>query len=408
MSIPLPTLLTVLVVGGAGCAPLAPPTPSPLALAVRYAQTTLAAPDGGAGQHLGIAVLAVPRPPAGAAIEAVAARLTSEHGLPFRAASPLPAGSRWLDSAAVADLLYRQQLGGSTPLPSRAVADAVLSPQWETRIDIQGLPGLRLHWRDAGDGPRLFLVIDHADATQRHSTVAIAEPFAQGPAALFVAAPGSGFAGHAIVLSPGGAAEPASVARIAAARTATAAPSSPLPAPVRAALAAVGAHPRRAALLGLARPLGAPRALDLLLVADEPALIAITGALAADPAIAAAAWSFERAVWLALLPLAERGELSLALQAAFARHLGAVADDTATLRALLTSADDVGAFVAALRRENEYALADRSTASRCAGHDWLLRHGGAIADYDPLAAPAARQQALRRHSAARCAAEADR
>lgn len=409
MPVPPFVLIAAAAVVAAACRTPAPPLAlPPVAVAVRYAATDLAAAHHAPPQRLGIAVLALRQPPGGAAIEAVAARLTSEHGQPFRAASPLPAGSRWLDGDAAAALWRQQHTAGDADAQVRGTAEAVLSPQWETQLDADGLPALRLRWHDGGGGPRLRLSIDHTDRAGRRSTVDVDDPFGSGAAALFVAGPGSSAAGHAIALSPQGAADPASAAQIAASLTAETDTSASLPAPLRAVLTAVGAHPRRAALLGLARPLGAPRALDLLLIADAPALIAITAGLAADPAAAEAAWPFERAVWLALLPLVERGELSLALQAAFARHLGAIADDPAALRALLAAAGDEASFLAAVRRENEFALADRHAAVRCAGHDWLLRHGCAVADYDPLAAAAARSLALRRHAAASDDAEAGR
>ena len=116
---------------------------------------------------------------------------------------------------------------------------------------------------------------------------------------------------------------------------------------------AVGARNRRPALLALVTPLQLARAVDMLVVADERALIAVTPEMTAtDPDSDDVAWQLERALWRALMPRLERHELTPAMQAAAVRHLGALADDPATLSLLLQTCGDDAAYRQALTSEN--------------------------------------------------------
>jgi len=399
-----PNLLLAAALLAAACvSPPAPLTLPPARIAVAYAP----APAGAAGspQRLHIEVLAVRDAVAGASIETTALRLPSEHGMPFRAASPLPPGSRWLAGDAAAAWRSASDRLGPECAQRLATDTALLAPQWQTRVAFAevALPRLCLQWPTAGPTPHVELWLQVEDAHGQRREVHFADPFAEGPAVLFVATRGAPVAGHAIVLTPAGiaGADAIGIAEAAMQREAAAAAADTLPAPWRAALRAVGQHQRRPALLALARTRAATRALDLLLVADEASLIAVTHALATSDAVTtAAAWPFERAVWHGLLGLADRGDLGPAMQAAFTRHLGALALHSGTLRALLDEANDSAAFAALLREENVHALGDRDPAARCAGHDWLVQNGEGVPGFDPLASPTERRAALRAHAEA--------
>jgi hypothetical protein len=222
--------------------------------------------------------------------------------------------------------------------------------------------------------------------------------------------PSRGYGGDALLVTVLDPAQPALAEAVRASARAAAAAETAAPdtAPSwQLAQRSIGEHNRRPALLAVAHELGSPRALDLLLDADERTLIAITDQLAALPAEATTAtWPFERELLRALLPQLERDELTAALQAGVRRQLGAVADDAGTLRQLLASSADCQAFAAALRDENLAALADRTPAVRTAAHDWLLQHGGSVNGFEPLAPASQRKQALRAHAVAEAARDA--
>ena len=395
-------------------------SPPPLSLPPRtitvhhLPQGELAALDGGSPQTLHIELVALRAAPAGPAVDLVAATITREDGAPFRGASSLPTGSRWL----VGDDFDRWQQAraqlDATQLQVLATTEAVLVPELVTRLTVPDttLPEVRL---TAGRGDATGSVMAALSpflADTRRETVELARgPTAGGGALLFVPTAEVGdAAGQALVIRPT-TSRVASEAVAAARADATPPPAPPSnwPQPWQQALTAVGPHVRRPALLALAYPLPIPRVRDVLLITDDQALIDITAELrGVDPAAADLAWQFERAVWLALLPRLERDELPAAMSAACWRHLGTAADDAGLLRLTLATAQNAEAFAAVVHDENLAALAARDAAQRVRAHDWLLANGGSVDGYAPLDAPEGRRAALRRHAAAREAAEASR
>ncbi len=269
------------------------------------------------------------------------------------------------------------------------------------------MPTLRA--QQGADGA-VWLRVGRGDGDEPDVDAHVRDPLAVGATALlFVPARTAACAGHAFVLTVA----PADPAAASAARSqANAAPAADdaWPRRWRLAFASVGQHNRRPPLLEIARTLGALRARDLLLVADEPLLIEASERLAREltPADADAPWPFERALWRALLPRLERDELPDALYAACLRHLGAMADDTGALRSALDGSADAAAFVRAVREDNVGALADHDAAWRTRGLDWLRRQGVAVPGYDPLAGDDARRAALRAFVDAEAATEAGR
>ncbi|MBL8755352.1 MAG: hypothetical protein JNK15_18780, partial [Planctomycetes bacterium] len=221
-----------------------------------------------------------------------------------------------------------------------------------------------------------------------------------GLGVLFVPSPGTTLAGHVVLLHErfdvfsGDHAE--KVAAVRAAAAAAAAPGEP--AAWRVARQALGADNLRQALLAVATPLAAATTVDLILVADERTLRAFADALPPHqegPLSPTMGWPLQRAVWQALLPALERDALPSSLFAVGIEHLGAVVDDTATLRSVLAEATDEAHLQRRLHDENVIALADRDAVRRVRAHDWLLARGLAVAGFDPLAPLATRRESLR-------------
>ena len=344
--------------------------------------------------------------PAGPAADLAARTIATDRGLPFRGASSLPAGSRWLTGAEL-----DAWLTGRGERQSRGIAEAVIAEDLFCRARTgDELPELELRATGAAT-VQVIGIRTAADGTRER--LELQPMLAPGEAAmLFVPVdPSRGYGGDALLVTVLDPAQPALAAAVrASARAAAAAEAAAAPdtAPSwQLAQRSIGEHNRRPALLAVAHELGSPRALDLLLDADERTLIAITEQLATLPAEATTAtWPFERELLRALLPQLERDELGAALQAGVRRQLGAVADDAGTLRQLLASSADCPAFAAALRDENLAALADRTPAVRVAAHDWLLQHGGSVNGFEPLAPASQRKQALRAHAVAEAARDA--
>ncbi|MBL8754669.1 MAG: hypothetical protein JNK15_15300, partial [Planctomycetes bacterium] len=94
-----PLARTLLVVGLAACAG-APPVPAApdLPLSVHYAPAPAGEPAGDPF-WFGVEVKAVQAPVAGPAVDLAAAVLPAATGAPFRGASGLPPGCRWLTGA---------------------------------------------------------------------------------------------------------------------------------------------------------------------------------------------------------------------------------------------------------------------------------------------------------------------
>jgi hypothetical protein len=385
----------------------APPTLDlpPLPLQVTYSSTasSTSTPTNAADPTLRVTIerFAVRPGLSGPAVDLAATAIAGDRGRPFRGASSLPAGSRWL----AGEWLTGWQRGAGER-QSRGLVDALVAADLQPTVTAgPDLPALEL---SATAGGAVQVTVIAAAAHGGHERLLLHPPLAvDAGGLLFVpVVPQSGYGGDALLVTLQG---PAAAAHADAVRAAAA------PAPIVAAPPpdwhhaerAIGEHNRRPALLALARERGSALCLDLLLVADEPALIASTAALARLPdADRAAAWPFERAVLQALLPRLERDELSPALQAALRRQLGALANDAGSLRLLLAESADRAAFARGLRDENFAALADRSVALRVEAHDWLQHHGGGVPGFDPLAAAALRRQVLRAHTAAMAAAAA--
>lgn len=392
----------------AACASALPPF-APAAIDLRVTHRALAGVENAetSPQSIQVRLLAVREPITGPSLDAAAAVITAARGAAFRGAGPAPGASVWLVGEpahaaaarlaapdAARELATGVAVAGHDLLGVVAASDADL-PTLRVQLGAEGAVWLRVG-RGAGDEPEV-------DAHVR-------EPLAAGAGALlFVPSRTATCAGHAFVLTVAPA-EPATVT--AARKQAGVAPATGdgWPRRWRLAFASVGQHNRRPPLLEIARTLGALRARDLLLVADEPLLIEATERLAHEltSAEADAPWPFERAMWRALLPRLERDELPDALYAACLRHLGAMADDTGALRSALDGSADADAFLRAVREDNVGALADHDAAWRTRGLDWLRRQGVAVPGYDPLATDDARRAALRAFVDAEAATEAGR
>lgn len=213
-------------------------------------------------------------------------------------------------------------------------------------------------------------------------------------------AAGLGFALVVQVLEPATEAE-VEAARAAATQPAAKPPESPL---WRRAIAAIGEHNRRPALLALAQLHRLPRCTDLVLAADERALVEITAGLAALPVDAREqAVRIEAAMLQALLTRLERDDLPPGLTAALRRQLGAATDDTFELRRMLVAGRSCDEFTAMLTEENREALTDRSASVRVRADDWLRLHGAGVPGFDPLGPARQRREALRAAEAAAAA-----
>jgi hypothetical protein len=377
---------------------------------------------GAATARVTLVLLALRDVPEAPALDSAAIAIASDAGRPFRGASLLPPGSRWLGPDAVAALP-----AAPTAQQPRAVAMAVIGDGLLARIlpaagqptgrskeqfdapsdepsdepSNEPLPELRLA-ATAGGGVQVFVVV--RSDTGPSEEVRLAAPLLPGQTeALFVPV-GSGhefgIAGHALVLHHEG---PASADAVAQARAALPPPPVAGPPPAWVLMTkAIGERARRSALcgalLGLAQAHQATRIVDLLLTADERALIAISQALSRGeplPLTAEGAFAFERGSLRALLPAIERDELAPSLCACLRRHFGVVGGDAGALRNLLASSRDLPGFVAAVREENLATLGDRNPALRVAAHDWLAAHGGSVAGFEPLADVKERRRVLR-------------
>lgn len=388
------------------CAAACASAPTPLALPpaapdVRY--ELAAAPDEeGSPQALHIEVLALREAVEGPALDLAAATIARDSGAPFRGASALPAGARWLDGSAAARWRDARQLLGPTQLQTLGTTTAALAPGIVTRVELRGAEaaGVALDVRPA-PADRAIVRIVHRVAGGEFETLRVARPMVVGePALLFLPVEGGEAAGIAVELRTTTTPPADLVERAIAGAAPVHEPPPAWPAAWRQAFAAVGQHNRRPALLALVRPLGARRCGDVLLIADERALADVTqGLRAVDPTAADAAWQFEKVMWRALLPRLERDDFGSAMRAAARRHLGVLADDGTALRQALAIAHDEPSFLAAVREENFAGLSDRDPSARVRGHEWLTAHGAAVPGYAPLAPGAERRAALRRHAA---------
>lgn len=354
-----------------------------------------------------VEVLALREPPPGTAVELAASAIRSDRGQPFRGASELPIGTRW-----------------STGATLRAHLDGLTSPDELTRLGADRLlvaPGLgaslqfasatlpRLRLEANGDALAATVIAPEPPASARQE-LPLQQSLRLGDTALLYVpadepvarAAGLGFALVVQVLEPATEAE-VEAARAAATQPAAKPPESPL---WRRAIAAIGEHNRRPALLALAQLHRLPRCTDLVLAADERALVEITAGLAALPVDAREqAVRIEAAMLQALLTRLERDDLPPGLTAALRRQLGAATDDTFELRRMLVAGRSCDEFTAMLTEENREALTDRSASVRVRADDWLRLHGAGVPGFDPLGPARQRREALRR-AAAEAAANA--
>lgn len=350
-------------------------------------------------------LFAVAEPPVGRAVAAAAAAIVSDSGAPFRGRSRLPTGTRWLDGDQVRAWLQERQQFGDADVQELGAAEVLVLSDVETELEVPDTPLPRVNLRAAttADDAVHVTLLSLADDGREREELHIADDFAgDQPRGLFVPGAIAARGGHLLLLLPE-ATKPAE-GRSAEVRSTAAAAEPPAPEPDhrpgswQVALRAVGAQNRRPALLGVVRPLDAQRLEDVLLAADEPALIAMTAALRrVDPRAENVGWRLERALWRALLPRVERDDRTPAMRAAMLRQLGPVGDDPTTLELLLAVCDGGDAFAAAVREENLMALDDRSAAVRVLADGWLHERGVHVDDYDPLAERRSRRSALRRH-----------
>jgi hypothetical protein len=402
----------ICLLGCAACAAAPPFAPPPLDIVVHYqlapgGNGAAAAAPGEAVDNdpqpacksVQLEVFALPTTPAIGSIEPYLAAVAAESGAPFRAASSLPPTTRWVSPAI--DLADGQRIGGAT---------AVTAPGLVTTFSLSAPDLPVLGCEATAVGVRLFLLTpptrERADLLQPLTEA--------GSGLVFVHARGGQLAGHALVVTITGAAPAEAAAARLQAEAAARPPAVPAAAAqqLRIAAAAIGAQSRRAAMLAVAAQLELPQCTDVLLAADEARLIDIGGELAGlDAGAADYGWTFQRALWTALVPGMQRDELPPGLRATVIRRLGAVAAEPALVPMHLQASAAAAAFAAGLQQENTYALGDRDPVHRVQAHDWLLAHEQAIADYDPLATAAARTAALRAHAraeATRARAEAVR
>ncbi len=342
-----------------------------------------------------VEVIAVAAAPAGRSVQVQALVIESESGRPFRGASRLPADSRWLTGAHAAAWQATRPTLQPHEFQVRCSAEAVVAPGLAAVIVAGALPLPRVWIAAAGDQlcVRLETVSDEGS-----EFVELRTPLSDERALLFVPLAAPGLAGHAIGLRRNGDATADAVAAARAAAHREPPPTDGTPTAWRLAMAAIGAANRRAALLALTQPLDLSRIVDLLLIADERALITITNALRKiRPEGPDLPWRIECTVWVALMQRLEREDVTPAMQACMRRQFGVLAAEPAALRLLLETARDCPSLGAAVREENLLALRDRHPTRRVHGHGWLVSNGGAVPGYDPLAPAAQRRAALRAH-----------
>lgn len=367
-----------------------------------------------------IELLAIAEQPTGTPVALAAAAIVSDRGTPFRGKSQLPIGSRWLSLADTESWLKGRAQRLDSQQQELGKVAAVLHPQLVTMVQVATateskpgaqtvkVPALRLQTTQGGWQASLYSTAAKSKdgPNNQAETVVIAEAIGADEAvALFL--PDARVPGGGLLLLVLPEAAPSDEAIAAATASAQKMPPSddtttPLPPAWRVAHEAIGERNRRPALLAVAAPFRLTRVTDLIVSADEPALIAMTQQLTrVDARSDKVGWLLEIAIWQALLPRMERNELSPPLQAACTRHLGAIADDPSTLLLLLKTFRDGNAFVSGLIEENLAALADRSPAVRLAAVRWLTSQQITVTGYDPMAPKSERRHALRQFLTAR-------
>ena len=402
--------------------------PKPLSLSVAtltvdYDLAAAANSSPPAASACAVRLLAVRGSPPGTPIAQAAAAIVVDRGTPFRGKSQLPIGSRWLnpeqtqawlEQLATRPVGSQQQLGLvkavlRTDLIVSIRATDASNPSLAT---VAELPILRLQhstsgWQISLLTPEAAEVRNQWQAepahapqlTAQHEVLALQGTLGDREVALFVPDPRIPDGGLLLLLQPSDSATDELVAaadQTARAKQPTPPATAPLPVAWQVARSAVGEDNRRPALLACVTPLHLDRGKDLILAADEAALIAMTEQLGrVDAKSEQVAWLVEIAIWQALIPRLEREELAASLQAACWRHLGALASDASTLQLLLKMSRDGESFLRGLVEENLAALADRSAAVRVAAVTWLHGQGIVCAGYDAMADKNERRHALR-------------
>lgn len=389
----------------AGCRTAPPRLPiEPAQPAVAYERVAIEH-DLAPALKLQVQTYAVTDTPTGEAVAQAASAIVRDRGEPFRGRSRLPIGSRWLRAADLAT--WRERDGHGDPEREQLLgsAEAVSAPGLVTAIQPQRapLPLLRLERVDDAPGALDAILMSTEDGGLSREALVIEHALnLQAAGALFVPVASLAPGGLLVVVTPAGPAEEDEVTAAGALADASApppvVPASPRALAWRVARDAVGARNRRPALLALVTPMQQTRAIDVLVVADERALMDVTAPMTAVDADAAdAGWQLERGLWRGLLPRLERDALTPALRATVTRHLGALGSDAAALSLLLETCDDGGRFDAGILEENLIALDDRSAAVRTTAHTFLQRLGGAVPGYDPMGPRDGRRAAVRRH-----------
>lgn len=386
------SILSLWVACATACTTVAEPKP-PLVVTMRYAER-------GGVMAPGIATIKVsPRRLSvqlvesaliehGTPVGTLAEAILADRGRPFRAGSKLLRG---LTLAPYGDLVASGRSSATAGL---------LSSQFVTRISApgSGLPDIMVVLK--GSELRLGLRTPDDQVDVGGAQLALLRPLspdADGVLMLQWREPGSSSA-IAVTLRIGAIASADELAcvqaKLAAATKPPPAPTNPASRPTDLAREAVGARPRRSALLAIAASHKLNRCLDLLLSVEEPQLIAIAEQLPLEPTTA---WDIERAFCTALLPALQRGELVATVSVCLRRHFGALALDPTALEFALQASCTIEQFDAALLSDNLRALDARHARRRTAAFSWLTAQDHPIADYDPLAPRAERKAAIRRH-----------
>ncbi len=380
-----------------------------------------------------VELYAVAEAPVGIPLALAAAAIVTGRANPFRGKTQLPVGSRWLAADdANRWLKSRDQLTTWQQKPL-ATTQAILLPELMTSIAFKSgptspdsatrpMPVLQLQ-QFAGELRATLSTLPAAPAPTAPQAGLQAEQTAKdvkeviviakaiGPAepfAVFVPDPRLPGGGLLLIARPCPLPEEEAIAaamQIAAAKLATPALTKSVPLSWQVAQQAVGERNRRPALLAVVAPLKLDRIIDLILAADEPALIAMTRQLAMITASAAnpiqAGWQIEAATWQALIPRMSQEDLPPALRAASRRHIGALANDASTLQVLLKACQDAGMFTEHLIEENLAALSDRSAAIRVAASEWLKSQKVTVDGYDPMASKSERKKSIKQFFKAR-------
>ncbi|MBK9383561.1 MAG: acyl-CoA dehydrogenase family protein [Planctomycetes bacterium] len=151
----------------------------------------------------------------------------------------------------------------------------------------------------------------------------------------------------------------------------------------------------------LARSLGCPLAVDLVLALDEESQQQLRAGMRRElqkaregAASAEFAWILESTAVRAVLEIGLRGPLPPAVMAAAARRLGTVSLSFAMIEDLLATCRTMAQLEAFLLEENRESLEDASLEARILALHFLSERGRAPRGYDPLAEAEQRREQL--------------